>query len=158
MGYWQRRKLAKLLIIAALVIAAVWGVRELLRPDAQLVTVKYVEDLETFQAVKVAGGYTRAVTTRDKKLVNEWIDLMLAVEKGEKVASGKLDQPFPCYIVEYRLGKNVWVAMMQVTEDRAGRSYQFFGDDVFQLDPAKDLFRRTGELMARTEAAEKGKS
>lgn len=156
MGYWERRRLAKILIIAALVVGAIWGIRELLRPDAKLVTIKYVEDLETFQSVSTAGGYTRVVTTEDKKLVNEWIDFMLDIEKGEKLDNGYLDQPFPCYIIEYRLGKNVWTAMVQVTENRAGRSYQFFGDDIFALDPEKDFFGRAGELMAKTEAQKKG--
>ncbi len=155
MDYWQRRKLAKILIIAVLIIGAVWGVRELLRPHAKLVTVKYVEDLETFQSVRVAGGYTKAVTTEDRKMVEQWIDFMLEVERGKKAADEHLDQPFPCYIIEYRLGKNVWVAMLQVTENRAGRSYQFFGGDVFELDPAKDLFQRAGELMEQTEAVKK---
>ena len=156
MDYWKKRKLRNRIIIAILVIAAVFGIRELLRPDAQLVTIKYVEDLETFQKASTVGGYTSAVSTRDKELIEEWIDLLLQVEKqGEKLKSGGLDQPFPCYIVEYRMVTSFWTAMMQVTQNRVGRAYQLLGDDVVDFGSDAVSYCQTAELMAKTEAAEK---
>lgn len=156
MDYWQRRKLVKLVVIAVLVIGAIWGIRELLRPHASLVTIKYVEDLETFQRSPKMGGYTRAVSTEDKQMVQEWIRFLEEIGKCGESEAGYLDQPFPCYIVEYRMGTSVWTAMLQVTENRAGRSYQFFGGEVLELDADKDFFGRAGELMAKTEAQKKG--
>lgn len=154
MDYWQKRKLRNAVIIVALIIAAVFGIRELLRPDAQLVTVKYVEDLETFRSASVVGGYNRAVSTRDEELIEEWIDLLLAVEKqGDKMESGGVDQPFPCYIVEYRLGTTIWVAMMQITENRVGRAYQLLGDDVFDFGSDNSIYIQAGKLMDKMESA-----
>lgn len=152
MDYWKKRKLRNIIIIAVLVLAALWGVRMLLRPHARMVTVKYVEDEATLHSVRNSGGYTRAVSTDDKEMIEEWIDFMVEIEKGDEPESAYLDNPFPCYIIEYRMKKNTWIAMLQVTENRAARTYQILGSEMFELDADKDFFQRAGELMEKTEA------
>ena len=151
MDYWQKRKLRNWIIIGVLVFAAVLGIRELLRVHAHSVTIKYVEDIGAYQSSK---GYTWAVSSSDQDIVKEWVDLMEEIKrKGDKVDPAVLDQPFPCYIVEFRFKKGAWVAMMQVTENRVGYARQFIGDAVFAFDEGDSVFQRVGELIEKTEAA-----
>lgn len=84
MDYWKKRKLRNIIIIAVLVLAALWGVRMLLRPHARMVTVKYVEDEATLHSVRNSGGYTRAVSTDDKDFFQRAGELM---EKTEALRS-----------------------------------------------------------------------
>ncbi len=150
MDYWQKRKLRNWIIIGVMVLVAVLGIRELLQIHAHSVTIKYVEDMEDYQGRM---GYTWAVSSSDQDIVQEWVDLMGEIKrKGDKVDPAVLDQPFPCYIVEFRFKKGAWVAMMQVTENRVGYARQFIGDNVFAFDEGDSFFTRVGEMVEETEA------
>lgn len=151
MDYWKKRKLIKIIFITVLVIAAIVGVRELTQVRAHSVTIKYVENMEDYQGRQ---GYSWAVSSSDQDVVAEWVKLMEEIKrKGDKMESASLDQPFPCYIVEFRFKKGAWIAMMQVTQNRVGYARQFIGDDVFAFGEEDAFFERTGELMKKTEAA-----
>ena len=147
MDYWQKRKLKKWIIFGVLVFAAILCIRELLQVHAYAVTIKYVEDAETYRSSR---GYTWAVSSRDQEDIREWADLMQEIRwKGDKMDSGTLDRPFPCYMVEFRIKKGAWVAMMQVTENRVGCAYQLLGGDVFDFGSDSSFYERVGKMTKK---------
>ena len=56
----------KTAILAAVILVVAWGLSEVFRLHASIVTVKYVADMETYQS-DPNGGYTSAISTKDKK-------------------------------------------------------------------------------------------
>ena len=149
MDYWQKRKLRNWIIIGVLILAAILGIREMLKVHAHSVTVKYIENMEAYRSNQ---GYTWAVASSDQKVVAEWVKMMEEIKrKGDKVEPAVLDQPFPCYLVEFRFKKGAWIAMMQVTEKQVGYARQFIGDHVFAFDEGESFFQRVGELIEKTE-------
>ena len=140
----------KTAILAALVLVMIWGIFELFSLHASIVTVKYVADMETYQS-DPNGGYTSAISTKDKKGVREWIRLYeKIVRDGEKSENRVLSEAFPSYNIVFRLNNRI-VQTLIVTPERVGVFNFLTGSYVLEFEDGNPYYDIVAQRMAEHE-------
>ena len=140
----------KTAIIAALILVAAWGLSEVFRLHASIVTVKYVADMETYRS-DPNGGYTSAISTKDKKGVREWIRLYeKIVRDGEKSENRVLSEAFPSYNIVFRLNNRI-VQTLIVTPERVGVFNFLTGSYVLEFEDGNPYYDIVAQRMAEHE-------
>lgn len=140
----------KTAILAALVLVMIWGISELFSLHASIVTVKYVADMETYQS-DPNGGYTSAISTKDKKGVREWIRLYeKIVRDGEKSENRVLSEAFPSYNIVFRLNNRI-VQTLIVTPERVGVFNFLTGSYVLEFEDGNPYYDIVTQRMAEHE-------
>lgn len=143
----------KTAIIAAIVLVVAWGISEIFSLHATTVTVKYIADMETYQS-KSNGGYTSAVASSEKNVVNDWIRLYEEIDrKGEKSDTRVLSNAFPCYNVAFRLDTKV-VQTLAVTPERVGVFNWITGSYVLEFEDGNPYYEIVAQRMAELENAQ----
>ena len=141
----------KTAILAALILIVAWGVSELFSLHADIVTVKYVADMETYQS-KSNGGYTSAISVDDKTAVRDWIRLYeKIVRDGEKSGTRALSEAFPSYNIAFRLNNRI-VQTLIVTTERVGVFNFLTGSYVLEFEGGNPYYEIIGQRMAEHES------
>ena len=137
----------KTAILAVVVLAAGLLVSELFSLHADTITVKFIADTETYYS-KSTGGYTDAISSKEKKVVREWIRLFEEIIRhGEKSETRLLSQAFPNYSVEFRQGSLV-VQKLIVTPERVGVFNWLTGSYVLEFEDGNPYYEIVGQRMA----------
>ena len=137
----------KTAILAAVILVVAWGLSEVFRLHASIVTVKYVADMETYQS-DPNGGYTSAISTKDKKEIRQWIRLYeKIVRDGEKSEKRVLSEAFPSYNIAFRLNNRI-VQTLIVTPERVGVFNFLTGSYVLEFEDGNPYYDIVGQRMA----------
>ena len=147
----KKIKWKKIAILAVVILVVALGISELFRLHAEIITVKFVADVETYQS-KSTGGYTSAIVSRDKKEVRDWIRLYEEIKrKGTKVETRLLSQAFPSYSMEFRQGSLV-VQKLIVTPERVGIFNWLTGSYVLEFEDGNPYYEIVGQRMREYES------
>ena len=147
----KKINMKKFAIIAVVVLVGALGISSLFSLHADIVTVKYVADMETYQS-KSNGGYTSAISSQDKKVIRDWIRLYKEIAReGEKSETRMLSEAFPNYNIAFRLNNRV-VQTLIVTPERVGVFNFLTGSYVLEFEGGNPYYDIVGQRMAEQES------
>lgn len=141
----------KTAIIAAVMLVVAWGLSEVFSLHASIVTVKYVANMETYQS-DPNGGYTSAISTKDKKEIRMWIRLYEEIaRKGEKTECRTLTNAFPSYNIAFRLNNRI-VQTLIITPERVGVFNFLSGSYVLEFENGNPYYDVVAQRVAEHES------